>query len=734
MKRKPLIMKTISLSLLLLLCSIVVTVISVGCDNNGIGGDISDTSAQGSTDDAETSTGAPIYPVVDPDSIVFTEGTVDYRLPNSYTVDAGIWSLTIAASDKAAVIYGGHFGELSIKTSELLVIELENVKGATNQVNSSRGWKSVDVSYSGNEIKILFQNPSKATDIEIELIGRADTKGISWYTNVTNRSDEYSIAEVSYPTPTMIGETLHVFTPDRSGRAIMNAGEVGYELTDTYPGFHLSMQYYAYWGDYTGIYLGVHDPDGSSKRFSISVDDGMASLGIRLPAVGAGTAANSFTPGGYMRWEAFEGDWYDATMIYRDFVHRDANWLPEDGRPDTARKFKEIGMWANYYGSDHENSMTGMLNLRKVVGVPIATHAYNWHQIKFDTDYPHFMPARDTAIEAFQAFQDAGIYVVPYINGVSWETLDGESGYEVNYENTGVKGVAVKPNGSLAEVQYSNLKPSGAAVKLAIMCPGFTTWHDIMTNLVREMEASLPIDGVYFDQVAAVSPIACRSTEHGHTPGGGSWWSEYYNQMIHNIKADRPDESFYFTECNGETYINSFDGVLTWEWNVNDLVPAYPAIYAGYVQMVGRNTDASGADNNYFNYHFAQAVMFGQQPGWFYASSGTSATRLTFIKQCVEVRMEYIDLFNNGTLMRPPVIETNVKDLNTAKGALTPVIAQVWQSADQSQTVLFVANTGTRIADTKLHLYADEYGVECEDIMELKLPPKSIRAIVLNNN
>ena len=47
-----------------------------------------------------------------------------------------------------------------------------------------------------------------------------------------------------------------------------------------------------------------------------------------------------------------------------------------------------------------------------------------------------------------------------------------------------------------------------------------------------------------------------------------------YNEMIQNIKKNRPAESFYFSESSGETYVNSFDGLLTWMWNLYDLVPA----------------------------------------------------------------------------------------------------------------------------------------------------------------
>jgi hypothetical protein len=268
-------------------------------------------------------------------------------------------------------------------------------------------------------------------------------------------------------------------------------------------------------------------------------------------------------------------------------------------------------------------------------------------------------------------------------------------------------------------------------VNLAAMCPGFTKWHEIMYDLVRDMESNLAIDGVYFDQVAAVTPVACRSKEHNHVPGGGSYWSELYNQMINKIKAGRTRDTFYFTECNGEPYINSFDGVLTWQWNTNDLVPAYPAIYAGYVQMVGRSIAFGAADDNYFRYHFADAVMYGQQPGWFDPVPGIlSEERIAFVKKCVDVRMKNIELLNHGRLLRTPTVQSDVSTVETAKGTYPTVIAQVWQ-ADDKKTVLFVSNITDAPITATVNLFAEEYGVSCDNAMTLELPATSIRAIRL---
>jgi hypothetical protein len=250
-----------------------------------------------------------------------------------------------------------------------------------------------------------------------------------------------------------------------------------------------------------------------------------------------------------------------------------------------------------------------------------------------------------------------------------------------------------------------------------------------MNHLVREMESTLPIDGVYFDLIAATVPIPCSSTKHGHLPGGGSYWSEGYDRMIEGIKAGRTSESFYMSESTGETYVGTFDALLCWKWVQNDLVPAFPAIYAGYVQMVGRESDSVGTELG-FRYHFGEAMLFGQQPGWFYGGQGISEARLVFMKQVVDARMENIDLFNYGKLLRPPVVETDLAPVDGYR----QVISGVWQSEDGGKTVLFVINVSEQATSATLTLYPDEYGVGCGESMTVELEPMSVQVIELNGN
>lgn len=664
--------------------------------------------------------------------MIFKEA-VDCPKLERFTIKTDLWSVIIDVSEDGAKICDGSFGQFALIQSSLFTMKLKDLNGRFYTFDSSQGWKKVCAESEKDSIRITFYDYKNFSKICVELVGKADENGISWHTNVINNSTEFAAEYITYTTPAIKGEEINLFAPDRSGRAIMNVGVNGFDSYYPYPGFYLSMQYFAYWGKKNGLYLGIHDPNACFKEFNVLAKDNEAKITAWFAAIGAGTVANSFSVGGFIRWQFFVGDWYDATLIYREFVYKDAKWLSEKGRPDTASKFKEIGMWAKYNGTEafHESSTKGLLQLREKMGVPIAAHPYSWHKIIFDVDYPHYMPAKKESIESFKAFKEADIYVAPYINAVSWDTKDGDSGYEMNFDNTGVHGVAIYPDGNKHQVDYGSKRPNGDSVYLAAICPGYSKWHEIIEDLVRDMEKNLPIDGVYFDQVAALEPVPCHSTEHGHIPGGGSYWTELYNEMMEKIKKNRPAESFYFTECNGEGYLKAFDGFLTWQWNLNDLVPAYCVIYSGYIQLVGRHTECLDEDENYFRYHFAEAVLYGQQPGWFGAREDFDEDRLNYMKKAVDFRMANLDFFNKGVMLRPPVVESGLEWFSTSECDLKNILVQAWKSEDSSKTVIMIANISEKKKTVKLKFSPNEYGVSGNGLIDVELEPYDLRSIEL---
>ena len=665
------------------------------------------------------------------------------------------WSLDISITEHGISFENGHFRDLKIIPSAVFRLHLEDGSGNHFEVDSQSGWKTVKCLHDDAWIRFWLSESADFGDITVAVTGQPDEKGISWCLDVINDSDTYSVTAISYPTPTLQGSPLHLFVPDCCGRAIMDAGQHGFQGYYDYPGHNMSMQYFAWWGENGGIYLGVHDPDACMKAFSVQANEQIGRLQILFQAIGAGNPANSFSVAGSIRWEAITGDWYDATMLYANFVHTSAKWLPKKGRPDTPQCFKEIPYWICDYIPNSEKQMEARpktlasvserygkdywidaaIALKERLGTPVAYHVYNWHEIPFNINYPHFLPAREVAKNGISKLKEAGLYVFPYINAVSWEMDDADEGFDENFANVGIQGAVIQPSGEILCVPYPQKKANGRDTRLAPICPSFTRWHQIMDQVTRGIEADLPVDGIYFDQIAAVPSYPCRNPKHSHLPGGGSYWSDGYRLMMEKINARKPSDKFYFSESNAEAYVKSFDGFLTWVWTMGDDVPAFPAIYAGYIQMLGRYTDGAKRDDDaYFRYHLAEELLFGQQLGWLNAHVIYNEERMQFLEKIVHARYRYTNIFNEGRLLRPPHVETNIFPVTSSGITMRQVVSGAWQmetpSANgQRKTVLFVVNVSKETADAEIHLFPQEYGISCPETLHLTLEPMSVKIL-----
>lgn len=647
--------------------------------------------------------------------------------------------INISFNEHSASVSGGEMGDFNVMPSPLFEAEIKNTSGNTEKISSENIWGNVSIRVCGNSTEIIFNRLECAPELCIVLLVKEECNALIWRISVLNNNTEWSVMNITYPTPVLENPNFTLFIPRYGGNTVTDAGNKGYSFEKTYPG-NLTMQYFAAYSKTAGIYLGVEDERAATKFFAANAADRTFKLTALFYAIGGGLPGNTFDAYGQMRWQAFTGDWYDATMIYADFVYKKANWLPELYRPDTPEKFKNIPYWVADYipnipsqGDNKPMSLSAGSDIyepaywykapmelqNELGGMPIAYHVYNWHKIPFNIEYPHFLPAKETFTENAPKLREKGIFVIPYINAVSWETRDGEMGHEVNFDNTGIHGSVILDSGKTLREDYPQKTLSGHICDLVQMCPSFTEWHNIMEKLSRDMAATLPIDGIYFDQTAATSAQACYNPEHNHLPGGGSFWCEGWNSMMKKISINMPDEFFRLTESCAEPYMKNFDGYLTWNWVYPEDVPAFAAIYAGYVQMVGRITDGKKKDDlGFFKWCNGRSLVYGQQLGWSKADIIWRPDWLSFIKNAVKVRRELSDVFNKARMLRPPVVSTPLPKLVTEAGLDSTgtiesemVVSGAWRYRDGKETVIIAVNIANERAPFTLTFDTVEYGI-----------------------
>lgn len=653
------------------------------------------------------------------------------------------FEVDIDMTEHSGRICGGSFGEVKLLSSPLFEMRVKNLSvGGSRQISSFSRWEQVSVSKKFDNFDICFKNPEGLKDIAVNMTAKLSDFCIRWSVEVVNNNAEHSVMEATYPTPQMTAEYLDYFVPLKAGVVIPDATRTVQRFERVYPHWGYCMQYFAVYGRRDGIYIGIEDGKAASKRFTYETGNGECKLKAEFFGIGASLPANSFSLWGECNWQYFEGDWYDAALIYANFVKRNAEWLPEiteNGRPDTPDRFKEVPFWICDYIPNSEsqgdnkpkNISAGTeiyppdywyrapIELKNKLGVPVAYHVYNWHEIPFNIEYPHFLPARQEFLDHAQELRDNGVYVLPYINAISWEMNDADAGYEMNFSNEGHKHGVVQEDGTFFVAKYPQYTKTGKESQLVPICGSSKKWHSYFEYLSREMEKTLPIDGIYYDEVSANPGVPCFNKDHSHLPGGGNFRVTGYNEMMKKINAEKPKDNFNFSECNAEAFMKSFDGFLTWMWVDAGQVPAFPAVYAGYIQMIGRCTHGVKKDDfEFFKYCTANSLTYGQQIGWYKADIVYSNRHMEFLKPCVDVRYKYTKLFNGGRMLRPATVHCGLPKLKTSAGlwfdgeiVSDRIATGSWTMRDGSKTVIFAVNMADTAADFTLEFKASEYGI-----------------------
>lgn len=638
--------------------------------------------------------------------------------------------IELEKNESGARFSGGKVGDLTIGPSPIFRLRAKNINTKeTVWLDSSTGWKGVFLS----EDKITLRDNSAFEGLAVTINAIRDGDSLIIETEVENDSDLLSVMDVSYPVPTLSGNAFDLFYPQASGCVAENAGEKGLVYSSGYPYHHACMQYFAAYTANGGLYIGLEDPTASSKIFEVNAGKGKVEFSLWFCAPNGTRPKNSFKVSGVCRLKEFSGDWFEASKIYSEFVKEKCDWLPKlgrKGREDIPDRFRKIPFWVADFipnteyqrenkpmnlsaGSDIYSPdywIEAVIELKNKLDVDVAYHTYNWHHIPFNIEYPHFLPAKDGYVQGAEKLRKAGIAILPYINAVSWEKRDAEMGYEINFENTGVHGAAIDEDGDILIAHYPQTTMSGHPSELVPTCPTFAPWQDFMANLTKKMNETLPIDGIYLDEISAHKSELCCNPEHDHTLYGGDFWVRGYREMMKRLNAEKPADRYYFSECNAEPYVSSFDGMLTWMWLHGDQVPAFSAVYGGYVQFIGRCTiGRKKEDFEFFKHSVAGCLHYGQVMGWCKADIVYSEKHMNFLKPYVKLREKYSEFFQNAEMQKPPRVKSDLPDKVTGPAlffkedvVMPQVQASLWKSRENGQRVLFITNISEEKAAAKL--------------------------------
>lgn len=598
-------------------------------------------------------------------------------------------------------------------------------------LRADEGWKQVAIvkQRDSGDWQFTWTSPTfdGLADFEVTATARVDPErsAIIWRLSVDNPGQQWTVRRAVFPQLSLgsgLGSDLHVLFPRGAGQVLRTRGAQLVEARGPYPGGWISMQYMAAY-DATGaagLYLARHDPFGSTKDLSaVGSAEGGVQLYFDHPTPHMDTPGNDLELPGESVWQLFRGDWFDASVIYRDWVRREAKWYPQlgpEGRDDTPQWMRELCFWT-LDGGDAKHRVEPSKAMSEFLGMPIGLHWYSWHQIPFDNDYPHYFPTKEGFAKAVAELQSAGVYVMPYINGRLWDTHDrGVEDFE--FSKVAQPAATKDEQGQPYIERYSSKESDGNRVELAVMCPTTELWRNTLKQIVLRLMNECGVQAVYMDQIAAAKPVLCFDADHGHPAGGGHWWTEAYWELLDRIRQAMPEDRVLTSECNAEPFLRWFDGYLTWHWQYEDQVPAFPAVYGGAIQMFGRAYRGGDTKNLALRMKAGQQLVYGEQIGWINPGVLKEPENADFLRKVARTRAALVRYFYAGQMARPPKLNGQIPRVRADwqwSGQwwveTDAVMTGAWQQPTENRLAIIVVNVGDEAVKVELNLNLGEYGL-----------------------
>lgn len=634
---------------------------------------------------------------------------------------------------------------LTEEQPELFILTLQNIQTHnTYTLNAESGWDNVAIDQQSDYITIRFTKPQN-TDLPIalEAVVRIDIKyaSLNWNLSVSGLGDHYSLITSDYPRIVIkVDGRDHFFVPYYHGKIFNEPLSQAMDYSTLYPrGWSGTMPFMAYYNQDYGLYFGMHDPKASIKSFSAKANNDGILVSQRIPIPNKTNANNNWDLSGNVSLQVFQGDWYDAAQIYRQWVFSEADYRPIDTNDRRVRQktLGNVAVWVQESVCVDGNSSCPAYTLDELeshirefktyMDIPVGVAWTSFNGKEFDTLYPEIFPARDGLIDVIKNLKSSygnDIYISGYMNGMLYDvTL-------ASYPTTGVFNAVKDEDGNV--VPYSS--------QLTYMCPAAKAWQDIMIDSTKQMTVDIGFDGAYVDMVTASGAKECFDPAHHHPLGGGSFWRDGYKRMFEQMHAASKAASPYISEEANDFMIDEVDGFLTIGFVTANQVPALSAVYGGKVQMLGTDmgwNDYKGSDepdSQRFYGRVAQSFVFGAQLGrfWMGLVSSTherSRRAAAYIRQLGRLRSKLKDFMSFGQMLRPLRLKGNIPTLSFAPYtypnlyqqdvSISAIQSSVW--TDGTKIALFFVNGKVpETTDEKISFSFDfnasAYGLEGESL------------------
>jgi hypothetical protein len=161
------------------------------------------------------------------------------------------------------------------------------------------------------------------------------------------------------------------------------------------------------------------------------------------------------------------------------------------------------------------------------------------------------------------------------------------------------------------------------------------------------------------------------------------------------------------------------DGYLTWHWQFPDMVPAFPAVYAGAVQLFSRAYNAgAGTRLDALCAKMAQQLVYGEQIGWLDPGVAQEAVAGPFLRETIRLRSRFARHFYAGRMARPVRLVGDVPGIRSdwawygETWITTPAVQTgSWLLPGERKLLILFANSSAKPVAAQAALDLKAYGI-----------------------
>lgn len=488
-----------------------------------------------------------------------------------------------------------------------------------------------------------------------------------------------------------------------------------------------------------GLYLAAHDSHACPKVFyatNYAKDD------LLRFAVGSFPADSAKPRLDYEQaWPfvigAFSGDWFDASMIYRDWALRQ-RWAfkgPLWRRGDVPQWAKQITAWIRA-DSGKKRGIQRMVDVvnayRERLEGTLAIQWYGWDVVAGGTKrsmcgkFPPIPFAQDGFAEAVKDFQSRDIVVYPYVNSRIWSVGFSDEKDYVDFE-TARPYVEMGPNGEIH--QWAPGEQDGMYAK---MCLFTDFWREYLTDVCRQIVYDYDVKGLYLDQAAEMSygggwydSQGCHDPAHGHPLGVTRALFQAEHRRMKDIYEEcrtiQPDLCVC-GEGNAEPFNDIFANKLIHYEIWPGHVPIWTALYHDYITCFGRTAGlkAKNPEDPKPQMQIGWQLVLGTQIGRLWPTNFEDPLiqeDLAYLVRSCALRNRYHKYLTLGQMLRPPYM-SEIPDVTTAEFrrinhicTLPAIVAASWKAPDGSVAIV-LSNISKKPVEFTFGFDPQDYGCD----------------------